>query len=1019
MKFVTGFLAVDADFFEECETVTEEKISKLWKEKLQSKWRKKPPHKGWRSRHRERLLQAAPGLRERLKAKLDLRGLQKRAREFVQTGRSSAGNAEEELASTASGLDAAEEFEDAVGDWDEKVVDGNVWGNARSYGGCTVRAGAPAGSATTSRKRTEKALLACLENFFGQEDEEEDEDEDEDEDDESLLAAVKKIVDEARKNGTRGLKAKLKELIKGGDRSRSRSKGQDTKRSRSRSRSQSRSRRKGKGNGTKRSESRSRSKEPQQRAAVKNKEEVQRGAKVTWASKVQEDKTIKRLRLDKTIAGVAKGELLAHKMLVQKLEEDGTVPETAKISIMSWQEAEAVRLLAQQLDTKVKFSLIIDGEGKTEEPLWGKEHPQKVYRYFEFEKLGPKRVAVLPLHDEPGLADFKMQQKVHLETAAPAAKEAKTLRIQIFKRYINDETWKSFKRKPQQAVDANILADKAFIQNDWQVLGEGDEAHVLGYIRVPKAESEKVEKLGGQGGVFIEKLRGEEEKREPCDWVTRAKEETEKEYFGRALKEANQAGLPLIFRRGGGACLGIKGQNPRRKAGQFYLARNIPHDWGPAAVEEFLKTKGFLEVKNLAPPKFKAQGWLFNAQRAEGEHNFFSIDVFPIAGGQSIVIRHWTRRQPEAQEGKRIGKKGWTQATKEGKDEDMEDGSKSSEAAKETGEKEEEKDPNKEADVSAEVKAKRQAEASAEGTAKIQKTAARATRPNEGPGGCKELDFGGTGDCGWRCLAGDMALLNGRSLEDVKGKIVTLGTGLRVKAAVHLKDTFDDWKDGWVVDQNTKPEWEDGTPITTAKELLEAIQSRKHRYICGYGIGAAAMVTESDVIIMAPDPKDKTKWRRAGAFLRGDKLTSSHKRIKVLTLVDRHYRLVERPASGRWPDEIGGKVQKSDPNSVDYRAAGQEDEEEDVEAEQDNISDWLRPAASTAAASSATAKRRYRLKRKTTMAAPKELPRDVANEEDLDDWIAPLRNEDEANSEDAEVQRGLSAGGGIARKMHL
>ena len=92
----------------------------------------------------------------------------------------------------------------------------------------------------------------------------------------------------------------------------------------------------------------------------------------------------------------------------------------------------------------------------------------------------------------------------------------------------------------------------------------------------------------------------------------------------------------------------------------------------------------------------------------------------------------------------------------------------------------------------------------------------------------EEVNFGGTGDCGWRCAAAMQAMVNGKTEAQVREKIVALAAGLRMRAALQLEKDKTEWIQGWLPEKVHRENVEDGPRIETADEFIEAMKKRKN-----------------------------------------------------------------------------------------------------------------------------------------------------------------------------------------------
>eukprot|EP00969_Alexandrium_andersonii_P242741 10722599-Alexandrium_andersonii.AAC.1 len=70
-------------------------------------------------------------------------------------------------------------------------------------------------------------------------------------------------------------------------------------------------------------------------------------------------------------------------------------------------------------------------------------------------------------------------------------------------------------------------------------------------MKVLESAAAEVQALSGQACVFLARVREEQPKPPPINWIRRVKDESDKTYRYRAEVQAKGAGLFLAFRRGG------------------------------------------------------------------------------------------------------------------------------------------------------------------------------------------------------------------------------------------------------------------------------------------------------------------------------------------------------------------------------------------------------------------------------------------------------------------------------------
>lgn len=330
------------------------------------------------------------------------------------------------------------------------------------------------------------------------------------------------------------------------------------------------------------------------------------------------------------------------------------------------------------------------------------------------------------------------------------------------------------------------------------------------------------------------------------------------------VTEAKQQSVPIAYRRGGGANLGLRGLAPEKAPTSKWVAKQVPKWWGRDELERVLREQCFSGVMDLQEPRTRWHGWLFRAQapKATMGDNAEALAINLKDEENPITIRPWTLRrnseaspklksrdawirtttevkaEPEQQEGQ-LAKRARTDA--EAKDEGMnvDEGTEKKENG--TDATTEPKLPKEEAAQDDDNKRRKQTTTKApdEGTRE-----GRRDRPARGPGGLEIWDLGGNGDCGYRALAAAAAMSENKvGAAAVEANINKMSEILRGKI-IKLYEKDLKWQESWVYDDEATEVTEAGKIPTTARVWLAAIK-RPRRWMCHRMThGAARIVNE-------------------------------------------------------------------------------------------------------------------------------------------------------------------------------
>lgn len=296
-----------------------------------------------------------------------------------------------------------------------------------------------------------------------------------------------------------------------------------------------------------------------------------------------------------------------------------------------------------------------------------------------------------------------------------------------------------------------------------------------GYVTFDAGQLQSVLQRSGNGAVFFQRLASNQLAPPEVEWLPWDKSESHQDYLTRALSLAEKAGSFLAFRRGGGACIGVITPKLLHKDRHWSLYGVGPRA-EPATVSSLLKDLGW-EVKFRPNEPHRAdQPWHFYGKLAEeSQEREFSYDIPGSQGNQylRIVMRH-RHRKPEEDETISLRHRWWDSEAP---------------SASEV--------PTTEMDVSPTLADTQEEDGKAGSTISPAKKKARSLgangsqgaskeMPERGPGNFKILDLGGTGDCGYRCVAYGIAFWNHKEFKgkmdeeaQFRSKIVEIGAVLR------------------------------------------------------------------------------------------------------------------------------------------------------------------------------------------------------------------------------------------------
>ena len=121
-----------------------------------------------------------------------------------------------------------------------------------------------------------------------------------------------------------------------------------------------------------------------------------------------------------------------------------------------------------------------------------------------------------------------------------------------------------------------INTDKEYKISGWKHY----EGQINGYVIVEPTETDRMLEEVQELPFFLEKITEEYQEKPPIRWVRKRINEEDGDYWRRAKSEATEANKPLIWRKGGGSDLGVKGLEPEQSEYTKYVVKGLPERIG-------------------------------------------------------------------------------------------------------------------------------------------------------------------------------------------------------------------------------------------------------------------------------------------------------------------------------------------------------------------------------------------------------------------------------------------------------
>ncbi|CAE8587798.1 unnamed protein product [Polarella glacialis] len=534
-----------------------------------------------------------------------------------------------------------------------------------------------------------------------------------------------------------------------------------------------------------------------------------------------------------------KDAVISQHKLQKQLENEETI--TATVALVHHKEVQTLKDLASAHGyTSCKLALVCADLEAAPTTTWLQLHVKDMVPQL-------RKVAVIPLAAElPAMPSIVVRQ-----TKPITIVEAKAIRVTMRKSCLEEPSrWPKLRTTPVPHILQTLCPDghgliRAY---GWRKIidDKGTIEGVTGFLRVTKEFADNAhDAKSGKAGVFVDYL-AQQGVRVQVAWIARLQDETDEDYYLRALKTAGDKGL--AFRRGGGSYLGVRGAEVQdadkwKKATQWRL-HGVPPGWTGDQVVTWLDSHGWTD-STIAMPPLKKLGWVIRATPpSEGWCHGIEIE-----NGKVVTLSRYIAQRPQQQKSEAMAKAGNgfqrdpvtanppAPAPKHGKTEKMDvDG-------------EDKKDEKDEKNGNDPVEKRRKVDAAAAAAPTPAKSQARTEAKNDIDTKRASLltrEVMAT-VANYPAIGVAYGLSNGETVEKVITEAKKLGATLRARATSWLRQKKK-FKDSFAVDDLWTTGTQDG-PIPTSYEEWLIATARPRRWIDGPGFAAVATVLARQILI--------------------------------------------------------------------------------------------------------------------------------------------------------------------------
>ena len=371
---------------------------------------------------------------------------------------------------------------------------------------------------------------------------------------------------------------------------------------------------------------------------------------------------------------------------------------------------------------------------------------------------------------------------------------------------------------------------------------ESAQGCITGLANLAKGHAEELLKQSGKGGVFWSQLAQNVTVKPDITWIVPEDGEEPLKYFARVQIEAEKASVPMAFRKGGGADLGVQ-KRSEDESHRSYANWGIPGHFGPESIAELLTAEGWKLSGRPTAPRTTKGPWRAQGQAPDNQLEWgYKYEI----GGKikHINVVPWRTNRKIEGETEHIAKTRWFS-----KDDEFEIQptvldplSQTQSTQRTTMEVDEGFKSNKRKDATGELTAKKAAK----------KKSSVIKGGIEGPLQTRILNLGGNGDCAWRVLAYLIAQTNAKWTKDeheIAERSDALGAVLRAQAITNLTVKDQSWEESYCEDPRWTTTTEGGEPARDLDDFKNNVLPRPNRYICHLGLQAVATSKKINILI--------------------------------------------------------------------------------------------------------------------------------------------------------------------------
>ena len=464
-------------------------------------------------------------------------------------------------------------------------------------------------------------------------------------------------------------------------------------------------------------------------------------------------------------------------------------------------------------------------------------------------------------------------------SAAPVQRSLSILRVQIPKRFMTHETWVQVTRRPAATLKSIVEPSVFHSTFKWSQVTHstkygGEELVLEGFLKIDQDAIFDTLRRSGSKGIFLSQVNKDNPNPPKVAWVPKVENESDLQYLARIQQVGFSKSAPLRFRIGGGASLGLIGEDaPEGSRPKVWQVAGVPSKWNSQDLQRCLEAADFQDTTVLRRTSARAPWLVLTKVKKE----FQDSQVFGVENHGICLTLSKPPPKKSVLSKKTVAAGSWS------------DQGPSTVA------------PLPDLDVSGD-------QAIVSNSGPVTKRAKVDDCPYE------IVDCGGQGNCGWNSLGVAMALQRGVSLETAQSDIATTTKTLRSDIYTHLKRHEADYRHLWVPNPEETTTTAGGPVPDSFESWCESIL-RDGQWLCGLTLDAISRRCGVKIVVV-----EERADGSAFPFVFGP--SKSRKPPVILYLRNEHFQLVKKRDGHSIPQDWEKATNSNDSARLRLRGAG-------------------------------------------------------------------------------------------------